>query len=150
MLQAMWVQFGVFIVYVVPMNVLVQQIILQLEPWIAQLWTDWSRIRILAKVRHFLFSKMSGMALGPTKPPTQWVLEVLSPCGQGVRLTTHPLHAFMACAGTTSHLPFCWHSTIFRVLIQYSTNLTGMVRCADIWFQGQFMRFWTFKIELDT
>ena len=40
MLQAMWVQFGVFIVYVVPMNVLVQQIILQLEHWIAQLWTD--------------------------------------------------------------------------------------------------------------
>jgi hypothetical protein len=44
--------------------------------------------------RIFPLASMSRPALGPTQPPVQWVLEVLSPGlkrGRGVTLTTHPL-----------------------------------------------------------
>jgi hypothetical protein len=85
------------------MNVLQQQNILHLKPWIAQLWTNQSGVCILAAARHFLFSKMSWLAVGPTKFPTQWVWEVLS---LGLRLTTGPLYAFMRQAATTLCLPF--------------------------------------------
>jgi hypothetical protein len=43
--------------------------------------------------RSFPLASMSRPALGPTQPPVQWVLEVLSPGvkgGRGVMLTTHP------------------------------------------------------------
>jgi len=73
------VQFGVFTVYIVPMNVLEQQNILHLKPCIAQLWTNQSGVCILAGTRHFLFSTMSWLAVGPSKPPNQWILEVFSP-----------------------------------------------------------------------
>jgi len=96
--QAVTVQFGVFTVYIVLMNVLEQQDILHLKPCIAQLWTNQSGVCILAGARHFLFSTMSWLAVGPTKPPTQWVMEVIP---LRLRLTTHPLYAFMACAATT-------------------------------------------------
>jgi len=96
--QAVTVQFDVFTVYIVPMNVLEQQNILYLKPCIAQLWTKQSGVCILAGARHFLFCTMSWLAVGSTKPPTQWVLEVLS---LRLRLTTHPLYAFMVCAATT-------------------------------------------------
>jgi len=96
--QAVTVQFGVFTVYIVPMIVLEQQNILHLKPCIAQLWTNQSGVCILAGARHFLFSTISWLAVGPTKPLTQWVLEVFSP---GLRLTTHLLDAFMVCGATT-------------------------------------------------
>jgi hypothetical protein len=87
--QAVTVQFGVFTVYIVPMNVVEQQNILHLKPCIAQLWTNQSGVCILAGARHFLFSTMSWLAVGPTKPPNHWVLEVFFP---GLRLTTQCLH----------------------------------------------------------
>jgi hypothetical protein len=39
----------------------------------------------------FLFTTTSRLALGPTQPPIQWILVVLSLgyIGQGVKLTTH-------------------------------------------------------------
>jgi hypothetical protein len=43
--------------------------------------------------RNFLLAPVSRPALGPTQPPIQWVLGVLSPGvkhGRGVTLTTHP------------------------------------------------------------
>jgi hypothetical protein len=43
--------------------------------------------------RIFILASASRLALGPTQPPIQMVLEVLSPvinCGWGVMLTTHP------------------------------------------------------------
>jgi hypothetical protein len=103
MLQAVTVQFGVFTVYIVPMNILEQQNILHLKPCITQLWINQSGVCIMAEARHFLFSTMSWLAVGPIEAATQWVLEVLSP---GLRLTTHPLYAFMVCAGTTLCLLF--------------------------------------------
>jgi hypothetical protein len=69
--------------------------------------------------RIFLLAPASRLALGPTQPPIQWVLGVLSPgvkCGWGVTLTTHahlvprlsmsrsytssPPCASVACSGT--------------------------------------------------
>jgi hypothetical protein len=100
--QAVTVQFGVFTVYIVPMNAMEQQSILHLKPWTVQLWTNQSAVCILAGARHFLFSKMSWLAVGPTKPPIQWVWEVLS---LGLRLTTRPLYGFVVCAATTLCLP---------------------------------------------
>jgi hypothetical protein len=70
--------------------------------------------------KNFPLASVSRPALGPTQPPVQWVLEVLSSGlkrGRGVTLTTHPhlvprsrmsgvgdiLHppsAIMACSGT--------------------------------------------------
>jgi hypothetical protein len=44
--------------------------------------------------RIFPLAFVSRPALGPTQPPAQWVLGVLSPGvkrGQGVMLTTHPI-----------------------------------------------------------
>jgi len=111
--QAVTVQFGVFTVYIIPMNVLVQQNILHLKPCNTQLWAKQSGVCILAGARHFLFSTMSWLAVGPTKPPTQWVLEVLSP---GLRLTTHPLYAFMVCAATT----LCLLLFTLDDIVQYS------------------------------
>jgi hypothetical protein len=79
MQQAGTVQFGVFAVYIVPLNVLEQQNILHLKACMAKLWTNQSGVCILAEARHFLFSTMSWLVVGPTEPPTEWVLEVLSP-----------------------------------------------------------------------
>jgi hypothetical protein len=50
-------------------------------------------VRFLAEAKNISFNLLSRPALGPTQPPVQRVLEVLSPevkRGRGVTLTTHP------------------------------------------------------------
>jgi hypothetical protein len=91
MLWAMWVQSGVFIVYIVPMNVLVQQNILQLEPWITHLWTDLSGVCILAGTTPSLFFKMSRMSLGLSTLllSRYWSCFPRGSHSQGVRPTDH-------------------------------------------------------------
>jgi hypothetical protein len=46
---------------------------------VARLQAGWSRVKIAARARDFLFPKVSRPALGPTQPPDWQVLGVLSP-----------------------------------------------------------------------
>jgi hypothetical protein len=86
---------------------------------VSDYWLDDRAIGVRSPAGAKDFSSVSRPALGPTKPPVQWVPGVLSPGlkrGRGVTLTTHPHlvprssmsrsytssppSAFMACSGT--------------------------------------------------
>jgi hypothetical protein len=78
----------------------------------------------------FPLASLSSPTLGPTQPPVQWVLGVLSPrvkCGQGMVLTTHPILVLRLrkCASYTSFPPKChpWH--VVGPLYTYITYLSN-------------------------
>jgi hypothetical protein len=51
-------------------------------------------VRSPSETKDFSLAFVSRLALGPTRPPIQWVPGVLSPGikrGRGVTLTTHPI-----------------------------------------------------------
>jgi hypothetical protein len=77
------------------------------------------------RVKNFLFSKSSGLALGSTQPPTQWVPEALS--SRVKRLGPEADHSLSASAEVKENVDLYIHSPIRLhgvVLNSFSTRTT--------------------------
>jgi hypothetical protein len=84
------------------------------------------------RVKNFLFSASSRLALGSTQPPIQWISWALSPgySDRGVKLTT-PLHLVPRSrkCGSIHPLPIRLHGVVLNSLSTGST--LSYIRCPD-------------------
>jgi len=109
-------------------------------------WTMWSLV--LCRWKNFFFSRISRLALGPTRSPGPWVARLFPQeySSQGMKVTTHlpmllrlwmsgavpllPLYAFMVWTWTTAHLhvPFyiCTFTCAFLHLYIYMCLFTSV------------------------